>query len=212
MKNKIIILAVLLFTAFSFNAKAQPGAIDTTFNSTDIGFGWGDGANGFVYTSSIQSDGKIIIGGNFNYYNGTAMNRIARLNADGSLDGAFNVGTGANGVVETISIQSDGKIIIGGGFSFYNGTARARIARLNADGTLDNTFTIGTGANDAVETSSIQSDGKIIIGGRFTTYNGTARNRIARLNADGSLDAAFNPGTGANDDVQTSSIQSDGKI
>ncbi len=181
------------------------GSLDATFNP-------GTGASNNVSTMSIQSDGKIIIGGDFNSYNGTGINRIARLNADGSLDATFNPGTGANGTVLTSSVQPDGKIIIGGDFTFYNGTGRNRIARLNADGSLDATFNPGTGANSYVYTTSIQSDGKIIIGGNFTSYNGTARYRISRMNADGSLDATFNPGTGANNFVLTTSIQSDGKI
>jgi uncharacterized delta-60 repeat protein len=205
MKNKITFLIMLLFAAFSFNAKAQPGANDPTFNP-------GTGANDLVRRISIQSDGKIIIVGYFTTYNGTTINRIARLNTDGSLDATFNMGTGANGAVLTSAIQSDGKIIIGGAFTTYNGTAINRIARLNTNGSLDATFTVGTGVNNFLQTIAIQSDGKIIIGGAFFTYNGTARNKIARLNADGSLDATFNPGTGANDWILATTIQSDGKI
>jgi uncharacterized delta-60 repeat protein len=101
----------------------------------------------------------------------------------------------------TTAIQSDGKIIIGGSFTTYNGTLINNIARLNADGTLDLTFNPGTGANDSVLGTAIQSDGKIIIGGGFTSYNGTAINRIARLNADGTIDLTFNPGTGVSNYV-----------
>jgi uncharacterized delta-60 repeat protein len=204
--------------AFAFATYAQPGSIDPTFNPTDIGFGNGPGANSQVTTTSIQSNGKIIIGGGFSTYNGTPRNRIARLNADGTLDGTFNPGTGADGNVgeagdvSTISIQSDGKIIIGGFFTSYNGTARNNIARLNTNGTLDGTFNPGTGASNSVRTISLQSDGKIIIGGGFTSYNGITRNRIARLNADGTIDATFNPVAGANSSVSTIYIQSDGKI
>lgn len=205
MEKKIIILSMLLYAAFSFYAKAQPGTLDPTFNP-------GTGANNYVLTTAIQSDGKIIIGGGFETYNGTAINRIARVNTDGSLDATFNVGTGVNNNVNTIAIQSDGKIIIGGFFATYNGTARNCIARLNTDGSLDATFNAGTGPNYAVQTAAIQNDGKIIIGGNFTSYNGTARNHIARINSDGSLDATFNPGTGTNNDVETTAIQSDGKI
>ena len=83
-------------------------------------------------------------------------------------------------------------------------------------GTLDATFNSSTGANSDVETIAVQADGKIIIGGFFTSYNGTSRNRIARLNADGSLDATFNPGTGASGNssyfVQTTALQADGEI
>jgi len=203
---------LLLFVVVAFIAKAQPGTIDPTFNPTDLGFGIGDGANDGVYTSAIQSDGKIIMGGYFTSYNGTARKAIARLNTDGYIDSIFNVGTGANNFIQTIAIQSDGKIIIGGNFTSYNGTAINCIARLNADGSLDPTFNPGTGASSNVKTTAIQSDGKIIIGGGFSTYNGISRNYIARLNTDGSLDTTFNVGTGANSLVLTTAIQSDGKI
>lgn len=190
------------------------GTLDASFNP-------GTGANNTVYDIIILNDGKIIIGGAFTSYNGTAINCIARLNADGTLDPSFNTGTGP-GVdfggafsVEAAAIQNDGKIIIGGGFTSYNGTARNHIARINADGSLDGTFNPGTGAgaaSDYVETIAIQNDGKIVIGGWFTTYNGTARNYIARINANGSLDGTFNPGTGADTRVRVAAVQSDGKI
>src|SRR5206468_1632456 len=75
----------------------------------------------------------------------------------------------------------DGKIIIGGDFTTYSGTTRNRIARINADGTLDASFNPGTGASGTVYSTAVQSDGKIIIEGSFTSYNGTGRNRIARV-------------------------------
>src|SRR5207248_1147872 len=147
---------------------------------------------------AIQPDGRILMGGSFSVYNGTTRNSIARLNTDGSLDTTFTVGTGANNAVFAIAIQVDGRIVIGAHFTSFNGTARNRITRLNSDGSLDTTFNIGTGANSAVRAIAVQPDGRILIGGQFTTYNGTARNNIARLNADGSLDTTFNVGTGAN--------------
>ena len=66
-------------------------------------------------------------------------------------------------------------------FTSYNSTAINRLARLNADGSLDDSFNVGTGANNTIWSSAIQSDGKIIIGGLFTTFNGIARTRIARI-------------------------------
>jgi uncharacterized delta-60 repeat protein len=180
--------------------------------SLDITFITGTGANNNVLATSIQTDGKIIIGGNFTDYNGYPINRIARLNTDGTLDATFNPGTGTNNIVRSISIQSDGKIIIGGDFTEYNGAGRNYIARLNSDGTLDVSFNPGFGTNAPVRTASIQSDGKLIIGGDFTSYNVTSRNYIARLNSDGTLDLSFNPGSGASNSVQTTSILGDGKI
>ena len=183
-----------------------------TFNP--INFGSGDGANGIVWTSITQPDGKIIIGGNFSTYNGTVAQKIARINADGSLDTSFNSGFAASTTttVNALALQSDGKIIIAGSFTSYNGTTRNRIARLNADGTLDTSFNPGSGANSKIGMVSLQSDGKIIIGGTFTNYNGTTRNRIARINQNGSLDTSFSPGTGVNGEVYAIAIQSDGKI
>ncbi|MBI5219847.1 MAG: delta-60 repeat domain-containing protein [Bacteroidia bacterium] len=209
MKNSLFLACFMLILALT--SKAQSGANDPTFNPSDQGFGLGDGTNGFVFATAIQSDGKIIIGGGFISYNATARNRIARLN-DGSLDTTFNVGTGANNIVYATAIQSDGKIITGGGFTSYNGTAINRIARLNTEGNLDTTFNPGTGANNSIMATAMQSDGKIIIGGLFTSYNGTAISRIASLNTNGSLDTTFNVGTGANGNVYVTTIQSDGKI
>jgi len=181
------------------------GSLDTLFNP-------GTGADSFVQTVVLQPDGKIIIGGYFTSYNGTPINYIARLNADGSLDMGFNPGTGANAIIWTAALQPDGKIIIGGFFSSYNGTPIDHIARLNADGSLDMSFNPLMGANNRVLTAALQPDGKIIIGGEFTSYDGTPISRIARLNANGSLDTAFNPGTGANNWVYTVAHQPDGKI
>lgn len=202
---KKLILKTAVGCALTLTSFAQPGSLDLTFDP-------GTGANGAIMTHSIQSDGKIIIGGMFDSYNGTLINRIARLNNDGTLDPTFSTGTGADNTIWTSCIQSDGKIIIGGVFTSYNGVQRNHIARLNTDGTNDATFITGTGANGDIWNISIQNDGKIIIGGSFTSYNGTPRNHIARLNTDGNLDATFNPGAGANYDIWTTSIQNDGKI
>ena len=161
---------------------------------------------------SIQTDEKIIIVGWFTSYNSTVRNRIARLNTDGSLDATFNPGTGANNYGFATALQNDGKIIFTGAFTSYNGTARNRIVRLNTDGSIDVTFNPGTGANHWVNTLALQTDEKIIIVGRFTSYNGTARNYVARLNTDGSLDTTFNPGSGTNNQIYFTTIQSDGKI
>jgi uncharacterized delta-60 repeat protein len=180
--------------------------------SLDTGFDPSMGSNNTVYAIALQPDGKILIGGGFTSYNGTARSRIARLNTDGSLDTSFDPGTGASSWVDEIALQPDGKILIAGDFTSYNGTERVRVARLNADGSLDTGFDPGTGANIRVWAIALQPDGKILIGGLFDSYNGTERNHIARLNADGSLDTGFDPGTGANNWVWSMALQPDGKI
>jgi len=202
-KRKLLFLALIIFS--TIKSFAQPGALDFSFIT-------GDGASAEVYTTNIQSDGKIIIGGAFITFNGVSINRIARLNADGTLDVGFNSGSGSNNIVYSSAIQPDGKIIIGGDFTSYNGTTKNFIARLNNDGTIDNSFNIGAGANDRVNTITIQPDGKIIIGGFFTTYNGISRSYLARLNNDGTLDNTFNIGLGANNWLYLTVLQPDGKI
>jgi uncharacterized delta-60 repeat protein len=180
--------------------------------SNDNTFITGTGFGSTVNTIALQSDGKTLVGGLFTSYNGTTSNRIIRLNSDGSIDNTFSIGTGFNNPVNIIAIQSDGKILVGGLFTSYNGTTSNRIIRLNSDGSIDNTFITGTGFNNAIQIIQIQSDGKTLVGGAFTSYNGTTSNRIIRLNSDGSIDNTFSIGTGFNFNVNAIQIQSDGKI
>ncbi len=204
-KRKMFLLLAIIFTMAlspSYNFAQSPVTLDASFNP-------GTGADNTVHSMAIQSDGKIVIVGNFTSYNGTSINRVARLNTDGTLDATFNPGgTGANAEVYALAVQSDGKILIGGLFTTYNGTARQYLARLNTDGTLDATFPGGSAPNNFVLSIAVQSDGKILIGGYFTSF----KVRIARLNADGTWDATFNPGSGPNSNIWSIAVQSDGKI
>ena len=170
------------------------GSLDTTFDS---------GANGSVFAMAVQPDGKILVGGGFTALGGTAptvRNRIGRLHPDGSVDTTFN--PGANSLVYALALQPDGKILVGGVFTMLGGggtgtTVRNHIGRLNPDGSLDTTF--NPGADLGVLALKLLPDGKILVGGNFSTLGGggtgtTVRNRIGRLNANGSLDTTFNPG------------------
>jgi uncharacterized delta-60 repeat protein len=184
-------------------ARVNPdGSLDATFDPN---------ANQGVFAVPVQADGKILVGGYFTSMGGQTRNRIARLNPDGSLDTTFD--PNANSDVRPIAVQADGKILVGGSFSSIGGQTRNRIARLSPDGSLDATFdpnvtgTTGTGAVFAV---AVQADGKIPVGGDFTSVGGQTRNNIARLNPDGSLDAAFDPN--ASFFVEALAVQADGKI
>jgi uncharacterized delta-60 repeat protein/gliding motility-associated-like protein len=200
--RRCLALCLILFTRLL--AFSQPGSIDATFNP-------GTGANATVWAVALQPDGKVLIGGDFTSYNGTLRNRIARLNADGSLDATFNPGTGPGTSVYSLAVQPDGKILIGGNFAFYNSIARNRIARLNSDGSLDATFNPGAGASNDILSIVLQPDGKILIGGYFSTYNGSTRTYIARLNSDGSVDATFVPANPVST-IHSIALQPDGKI
>lgn len=171
----------------------------------------GIGASSFVFSLAQQIDGKVLVGGSFTTINGTARNYMARLNADGTVDTSFNPGTGANGSVNAVTLQNDGKVLVGGSFTSINGTIRNRIARLNANGSLDTSFNPSTGANSPVTSLALQGDGKMLVGGGFTSFNGTARYYLARVNADGTLDTTFT-GIGAGDWVYSLALQSDGRV
>ena len=184
--------------------------IDTTFNTT----------TGFVNTEDVQDmvlqpDGKLIVLGQFTSYKGVAINRIVRLNSDASIDPTFQTSGATFGFNGNISrfctvLQSDGKVIVGGVFTSYSGLTTNRIIRLNSNGTFDNTFSIGTGFDSNVSCVKLQSDGKILIGGSFTSYSGISSVRIIRLNTNGTKDLTFTAST--NSTVETITIQSDGKI
>jgi gliding motility-associated-like protein/uncharacterized delta-60 repeat protein len=167
--------------------------------------------NGRVDVISLQSDGKIIFGGRFSDIDGTSYGRIGRLNTDGSIDGTFNsTGIGFSDRVAAIAIQPDGKIIIGGSFTSYNGSIANRIVRINEDGTPDATFNVGTGTNGIVSEIIIQNNGKILIAGGFSTYNSLPADGMARLNSDGTPDGSFTaPGSVV---PITMACQPDGKI
>ncbi|TAH20569.1 MAG: T9SS C-terminal target domain-containing protein [Cytophagales bacterium] len=190
------------------------GTRDATFN---IGTGFNSASifqNEFmVYTLSLQTDGKIIVGGDFTDYNGTPSRKIVRLNADGSRDATFNIGTGfgINDKVYALALQPDGKVLVGGNFTSYNGAGANHFIRLNANGSRDASFNIGTASNNPVRDIALQADGKVIAVGEFTSFNGAVANRLVRLNTDGTRDATFNIGTGFSHDVFTVAIQPDGK-
>lgn len=164
--------------------------------TTDPGF-HSDFVNSTVNQTEVQTDGKTLIAGSFSLLQDASFttytrNGFARLNADGSVDATFGNGTGVNvKPVNTMVLQPDGKVLIGGTFTTVHGATRNAVARLNTDGSLDTTFDPGTGATSAVRALAVQPDGKILVGGDFTTFAGVAREYLARLNPDGTLDTSF---------------------
>ncbi|HWS99468.1 MAG TPA: Calx-beta domain-containing protein [Pyrinomonadaceae bacterium] len=216
--NKVVAKVALVDeTTAPADYRFRPGTLDTTFNPG------GARADATISAVAVQPDGKVIIAGDFTSYDGNdaASNGIARLNANGTLDTTFNPGgSGVDNSVSAVAVQPDGKIIIGGNFTSYNGNAAASdcIARLNANGTLDTSFNPGGAGmvDSSVLAVALQPDGKVVIGGAFDSYNGNsaASDKIARLNANGSLDETFNSGGAGVDGtvVYAVAVQSDGKI
>jgi len=184
-----------------------PGALDDTHNpdwdiSTEPANNAVPGTDAQVYSLAVHpNDNKTVIVGNFSTYNAAPRYGVARINMDGSLDTLFNPGDGVPvkdpinpAFVTSLAFAPSDKIVIGGSFPSYNGTPRYNVARLNSDGSLDTAFNPGLGANNAVWSVAVQTNGQVLIGGEFTTVNGYPRSHIARLNSDGSLDTFFDPG------------------
>ena len=188
------------------------GTFDATFNIGGSGFS----LFAIIWALAVQTDDKVICGGTFTTYNGNAVGGIVRLNSNGSYDNTFNtVGAGftggANYMVNTITIQPDGKIICGGDFTTYNGVSKIGLVRLTSTGTNDGTFS-NLNAGSICYASALQSDGKILIGGTISSYGVNSVNNIFRLNTNGTFDSSFITGSGFDNAVTNIAIQSDGKI
>lgn len=177
----------------------------------DSGFGFDSAGGALVLAVAVQPDGKVLMGGTFGrFVGGVARYRLARWNADGTLDYGFNAGDFSHNdaSVDALAVFPDGKILAGGTFTNLAGRACYRIGRLTAGGGYDTAF--GAGADGRVSAFALQADGKFIVAGSFTTMSGQARSRLARFNADGSLDSTFNPG--ASGAVNALALQADGKV
>lgn len=188
----------------------NPNGILMRFNadfSTDLSFNLDASLTSLTFKElNLQSDGKILVSCK-GLVSGNNINRIVRLNSDGSLDTSFSLGQGStNGSIAEITsleIQPNGRILVGGYFSTYNGITKNGVVRLNTDGTIDNTFNMP--ASDGVDAIAIQSNAKILVG-----ISGGAR--LRRLNTDGSIDNSFiNPIVNGGS-LKTITLQDDGKI
>src|SRR5262249_44153180 len=188
------------------------GSIDAAFNPNP---------SRLLGAIAVQADDKILIGGEFSTLtpNGgasVARSHMARLNPDGTVDTAFN--PSPNAFVRVIALQSDGRILLGGGFTSLtpNGgglVIHKYMARLNQDGTLDPS--VDPARNDQVFTIAVQPDNKIVVGGAFysaNSFKGQMRNRIARLETDGRLDQTLDISARGGGAVSATAVQPDGKI
>lgn len=189
----------------AFTRLNSDGTPDTSFNI-------GTGLNDQVFSIAPLENGKTLIGGSFTRFQGESQNGIVRLNYTGGKDASFNIGTGFNNTVKKITVQPDGKILVGGDFTEFNGAPANRIVRLNSDGSKDNTFNAGSGFDHYVQTIAVQPDGKVLVGGRFTSFNGLPQMYCVRLNADGSKDSSFEVDEAFGDRVTQIAMHGDDKI
>ena len=193
----------------STSALAVPGDLDLNFSQAGLPAGGG------ALALAPQPDGKLVVTGGWGGLpsgTGGAHRYIERFDGTtGALDPSYVATIGPGFVPRMVRTLKDGKMMIAGAFSTVNGVTMGRVARLNADGTLDTSFAnpMVTGGYD-IYAMITQPDGKIVIGGSFTTVGGVARTNMARLNADGTLDPGFNPAP--NSDVMTLALLPGGKI
>jgi len=195
------------------------GTEDTAFYS-NLGTGYNSQPTEIKLLFPLSSNFKILTGGSFTSLNGNTRNYLTRLNANGTEDTGFysNLGTAFNNGVTAIGVQSnDGKILIGGYFTSFNGNTRNKLVRLNDNGTEDTAFysNLGTGFNGYPRIFIVQSSGRIIVGGNFTDVNGTTVGGLVALNSNGTIDTTFmtNFGSGVNyGSIEGMAEQSDGSI
>ncbi|MEP2668145.1 MAG: fibronectin type III domain-containing protein [Cyclobacteriaceae bacterium] len=186
------------------------GKVDNTFNVETGIF------NDRITAIAIQGDGKILVA-EFATSDGPMRGVLVRLNANGSIDNTFNMGSAANGYLGAITLQSDNKIIVAGSFVSFNDTSVRGIVRLNSNGTIDNSFISPVIEQNNVGSQfdlAVQADGKIIMTGHHSGVDGVVKPYFLRLNPNGTLDTDFmlNIGTGPNDIVTCIDFQSDNKI
>lgn len=178
------------------------GNIDSSFNYLPGQKKGKEGANGPIFDMHVQADGKIILVGEFTKFNGTGANRIVRLLPDGTVDGSFNVGAGADGTIATICATTSGKFILGGFFSNFNGTAAPRIAAVDGTGKVDAGFKIdGTGPESVVSNITELANGVLAVSGSYSRFNGLNRKGLVFLKSNGSLHEQLNTVSGTNGSI-----------
>lgn len=157
-------------------------------------FAGGEGVNGSIYAVAALSDGSTVIGGRFTEVNGQPRSNLAHVNADGSLDAKSILGAptdGVSGAVYALAVDTNGNLLVGGYFTAAQGEPVQNFARYLANGKIDPTFNGGQTPNGPVYAIAVQPDGKIVIGGEFTTVGNVPRRNLARFNADSTLDGAL---------------------
>lgn len=189
--KKILLLALIFLKLTQYSQVVID--IDPTFTT-------GVGADNEILKTLLLPDGKIIAYGSFNNYNNLPKKNFVRLNNNGTIDPTFDCGTSFNQLpqhkINCMTYQADGKLLIGGRFTDFNGVNCKNIIRLNNDGSVDLTFNSSVGFNEEVNVIKTQSNNKIIVGGYFTSFGNDSCRNLARLNSNGQYDNSFQNGTG----------------
>ena len=156
---------------------------------------------------------------------GLTRNELLRLNANGTADASFDVGTGPNGTAlgygysQDFAVQPNGQVLTTGSFDEYSGAVARGVVRLNANGSVDNTFSVGAGIDTNSTTDynignavAVQPDGRVLVGGAFDTFDGQPKVALVRVSATGRPDPSFANPFLAGSSVDGLVLQPDGKV
>ena len=213
--KKLLPLTILCgaLAAFAFapttRAQTNDGSLDPSFHNRatfDPYPVFGDTAR--------QADGKVIVDGDFTGADGLTRTSLARFNTDGTLDRSWDAGIDQPHSVRALIVQPDGKLLVAGGFTSVRGARHYGIVRLNTDGSVDSSFVTSGSSTYYVNGMALQPDGKIVIAGtQSVTPEGSYRNLLVRLNANGSEDSSFKAASADyNAGATALALQADGKV
>src|SRR2546430_7921955 len=191
---------VLLNQFYNLRRLNIDGTLDSSFFVSTVAtqiFAWGPGLVSFpIYSVLPQDDGKIYLSGPFSELKGVERNGMARLNLNGSVDHAFAPELGQDDLVHRIAVQSDRKVVLSRWYSLLPHAPISPVARLNVDGSLDRGFGTKGDFTGSIYSLAARSNGRILVGGEFTNFNGVERSGIVELNPDGTVASDANRGSG----------------
>lgn len=152
---------------------------------------------GTINEVAISPDGDMIVGGDFNRINGLPHTNLARLNPSGELDEQFGVTNAPDGLVNSLVVLPDGKVLVAGPFSTIGDSPSPGIGKLLSDGSVDTSFNVGIGVppqSGHISDMALDDRGRIVVGGTFVDFAGSGQESLARLSIDGNVDPSFDTG------------------
>lgn len=173
----------------------------------------GGGASNGIFKMLPLADGRVILGGAFPAYGSFSGRGLVRIWPNGQRDPGFNIGTGVTTRVQELAAGPNGRVYVGGLFTSFNGTAVGDFVCIDSNGTIDPSFTVGTGFNNEVTALAVYPNGDIVVGGFFNQYKGQSVTQPVRIFANGQRDTTFNlGGAGTFGIIDAICVQPDNKI
>jgi hypothetical protein len=183
------------FTSYNGNPHARllrlnyDASVDSSF-ALGNGFALSNGGSASV-NALLTTGSSIFVGGEFDSFRDEPVSRVVKLDTAGELDTSFDVVSGPNQAVNALALRSN-DLFVGGQFTSYAGNSGAqRVARVNAEtGALATNVLYSV--NGTVRALGVDADGRVYLGGSFTSVDGTTTGPLARINSNNSFDSGFN--------------------